>query len=119
MPYRSLDPVRITETAVVLAARVAERFPGNGICGVAREMVALSKDAAADAEALAKPILWLRIVTAAAVFFGALFFIYIGTFLSFDRISTGAFEFASGLEASVNTIVLAIVGFIKKSMAKK
>ncbi|MGB8817238.1 MAG: hypothetical protein WCC66_04865 [Rhizobiaceae bacterium] len=112
MPYRSLDPVRITATAEQLAARVAERFPDNGICGVAREMVTLSKDAAKDAETLAKPILWLRLLTGATVLAGALFFIYIGTFLSFDRISTGAFEFAAGLEASVNTIVLAIVGFI-------
>ena len=112
MPYRALDPVRITATAEQLAARVAERFPDNGICGVAREMVNLSKDAAKDAEALAKPILWLRMLTGATVLAGALFFIYIGTFLSFDRISTGAFEFAAGLEASVNTIVLAIVGFI-------
>ena len=112
MTYRALDPASITATAEVLAERVAERFPDNGICGVAREMVSLSRDAASDAEALAKPILWLRLVTAAAILFGALFFIYIGTFLSFDRISTGAFEFASGLEASVNTIVLAIVGFI-------
>lgn len=112
MPYRSLDPVRITATAETLAQRVAERFPHNGIKGVAAELVTLSKDAAHDAEQLAKPILWLRILTFFAVLAGALMFIYIGRFLSFDRISTGAFEFASGVEASVNTIVLAIVGFV-------
>ena len=112
MPYRSLDPLRITATAETLAQRVAERFPENGIKGVAAELVTLSRDAAKDAEHLAKPILWLRLLTALSVVAGALMFIYIGRFLSFDRISTGAFEFASGLEASINTIVLAIIGFI-------
>jgi hypothetical protein len=112
MPYRSLDPARITETAEQLASRVGERFPENGISGVARELVQLSKDAAKDAESLAKPIVWLRVITGAAIALGALMFVYIGTFLSFDRISTGAFEFATGLEASVNTIVLAMVGFL-------
>jgi hypothetical protein len=112
MPYRSLDHAHITQTAVQLAARVNERFPENGISGVARELVQLSRDAATDAAALAQPILWLRLLTGAAVLLGGLMFVYIGTFLSFDRISTGAFEFATGLEASVNTIVLAIVGFV-------
>jgi hypothetical protein len=112
MPYRSLDHLRITETAEQLSTRINERFPQNGISGVARELVQLSKDAAKDADALQHPILWLRLLTGAAVFAGALMFAYIGTFLSFDRISTGAFEFATGLEASVNTIVLAIVGFV-------
>ncbi len=112
MTYRSLDPVQITKTAEQLAARVAARFPDNGICGVAQEIVVLSRDAAADSHELAKPIWWLRILTAAAIAVGALVFVYIGTFLSFDRVSNAAFEFAAGLEASVNTIVLAIVGFV-------
>lgn len=112
MPYRSLDNARITETAEQLALRVSERFPQNGISGVARELVQLSKDAARDAAELQRPILWLRLLTGAAVLIGALMFAYIGTFLSFDRISTGAFEFAAGLEASVNILILALLGFI-------
>jgi hypothetical protein len=112
MSYRSLDPVQITKTAEQLAARVAARFPDNGICGVSQEIVVLSRDAATDSLELAKPIWWLRILTAAAIAAGALVFVYIGTFLSFDRVSNAAFEFAAGLEASVNTIVLAILGFV-------
>jgi hypothetical protein len=112
MSYRSLDPAQITHTAERLAARVAARFPDNGISGVAQEIVALSRDAARDAHELAKPIWWLRVLTAAAVACGALVFIYIGTFLSFDRISNAAFDFVQGAEASINTIVLAVLGFI-------
>ncbi len=112
MTYRSLDPAQITKTAELLAARVASRFPENGISGVAQELVILSRDAATDAQNLAKPILWLRILTALCVVSGMLVFVFIGTFLSFDRISTVAFDFVQGIEASVNTIVLAIVGLV-------
>jgi hypothetical protein len=112
MPYRSLDHNRITETAEQLSTRISERFPQNGISGVARELVQLSKDAAKDADGLQHPILWLRLLTGLAVLLGALMFAYIGTFLSFDRISTGAFEFAAGLEASVNIIILSLIGFV-------
>ncbi len=112
MSYRSLDPARIIATAETLAARVHARFPDNGLNGVAKEMVALAYDAAKDAKSLAQPIIWLRALTALCVLGGALVFIFIGTFLSFDRISTGAFEFVAGIEASINTIVLLIIGLI-------
>lgn len=112
MIYRSLDPVRITATAEQLAERVKERFPGNGLCGVAQELAILSRDAAKDAQDLSKPILWLRLLTGLCVAGGMLVFIFVGTFLSFDKISTGAFDFVQGIEASINTIVLAIVGFV-------
>jgi hypothetical protein len=112
MPYSSLDHTRITQTAETLAARVESRFPTNGLNGVAKALVILARDAATDAEGLAKPIWWLRVLTALCVVAGALVFVFIGTFLSFDRISTGAFEFVAGIEASINTIVLSIVGFL-------
>jgi hypothetical protein len=112
MSYRSLDDTRIIETAETLAARVAARFPNNGLNGVAQALVGLAHDAAKDAQDLARPIWWLRALTALCIVGGAFVFIFIGTFLSFDRISTGAFEFVTGVEASINTIVLAILGFL-------
>jgi hypothetical protein len=112
MPYRSLDHTRITQTAETLAARVNARFPNNGLNGVAQALVGLARDAASDAEELGKPIWWLRALTALCVVTGAMVFIFIGTFISFDRISNGAFEFVTGIEASINTIVLSIVGFL-------
>ena len=112
MNYRSLDHTCITRTAETLAARVESRFPANGLNGVAQALVVLARDAAKDAEDLAKPVWWLRALTALCVIAGAMVFIFIGTFISFDRISTGAFEFVSGVEASINTIVLSIVGFL-------
>ena len=112
MTYRSLDPARITATAEQLAERVAERFPASGLNGVAKELATLSRDAARDAQELAKPILWLRALTGLCIAGGMLVFVFVGTFLTFDKISTGAFDFVQGMEASINTIVLAIVGFV-------
>ncbi len=42
MPYRQLDPERITDTARRLALRVSERFPENGIRKVAQELELLA-----------------------------------------------------------------------------
>ncbi len=39
-------------------------------------------------------------------------FFFIGTFLNFDRIATGAFDFVQGVEATINAVVLAGLGFI-------
>ncbi len=110
MPYRSLDPDRIIETAERLRLRVGERFPKAGLCGVAAELVALGECARDDAKQLLDPIVWLRITIALTVLGGAAIFIFVGTFLSFDRISTGAFDVVQVTEAGINTAVLGGIG---------
>jgi hypothetical protein len=50
---------------------------------------------------------------------GALVFFLIGRFLTFDRISTGAFDFVHGVEASINTLVLAGIGFVTLAKAEE
>ena len=111
MPYRTLDKDRITETAARLARRISERFPESGLRKVAQELVDLAGDIGRQAEDLEKPILWLRIITVLVIGAAASIFILVGTVLSFDRISTGAFDFVQGLEAFLNTAVFAGVGF--------
>ncbi|HMQ56959.1 MAG TPA: hypothetical protein PKE65_00250 [Rhizobiaceae bacterium] len=112
MPYRTLDADRIIDTAERLALRIGERFPDSGLRNVACELEQLSRDSAREAAKLAAPIVWLRIVTGLVVGAGAAVFAFVGTILSFDRISTGAFDFVQGVEASVNTLVLAGIGFV-------
>lgn len=112
MPYRSLDPTRIIATAERLAERVKARFPEKGLTGVAQELAKLAKDTAADAQDISKPILWLRALTGVAIAGGVLVFFFVGTFLSFDKISTAAFDLVQGIEASINTILLMIVGLV-------
>lgn len=111
MPYRTLDKDRIIATATLLEKRVGERFADSGLRNVAKELVTLADDIGRQAAELEKPIVWLRAVTVLAIAGAAAMFAMVGTVLSFDRISTGAFDFVQGLEASLNTLVFAGVGF--------
>ena len=72
----------------------------------------MSKDLATSAKALEAPIWWARILIGLAFLAGASMFLFVGTILSFDRISTGAFDFVQGIEASINTLLLAGLGFL-------
>ena len=110
--YRLLDPLLIIDTAEKLEQRIGDRFPDHGIRKVAAELVSLSRDLASTAKALEEPIWWLRALIAAACIAGASIFLFVGTFLSFDRLSTGAFDFVQGIEASLNTLLLAGLGFL-------
>ena len=110
MPYRKLDPDRIISTAQTLAARVAERFPDSGLSRVAAEMVDLARDTERTASELEQPIWWLRGLVFAAMGAGMLVFIFVGTFLTFDRMSNAAFDFVQGIEALINMVVLLGLG---------
>jgi hypothetical protein len=112
MSYRTLDPAKIIATAETLSQRVTERFPDAGLARVSQELVRLARDLAASAKALEQPIWWLRVLIGLAIASGAGIFLFIGTILSFDRISTGAFDFVQGIEASLNTLILAGLGFL-------
>jgi hypothetical protein len=110
MSYRTLDPEKILATARTLERRVASRFPKAGISKVATEIVSLTRDTARYAEALAAPILWLRLLIAALVAGGMLLFLSVGTFISFSRLSHEAIGSVQSIEAAINTSVLAALG---------
>jgi fumarate reductase subunit D len=114
MRYRTLDPELIIETAERLEVRVAERFPEAGLRGVAAELVSLARDLAKAAKALEAPIWWLRGAVIAAVVAGALMFLFVGTILPLDRISgpDDAVQSVQGIEASLNMVILAVIGFL-------
>lgn len=112
MPYKTLNPDKIIKTAEVLEIRIRERFPDSSLANVAGELVEAAKRTNQDATQLAKPITWLRWLIGFATMLGALMFVFIGTFISFDRISDGAFDFVQGLESSINTIVLVGIGLV-------
>ncbi len=111
--YRTLDPEQIIDTAERLLERIAARFPESGLRKVAGELVSLSRDLSESAQRLAQPIWWLRVLTGAAIVAGAALFIFVGTILPFDRFSGGdAAESVQGIEASINTLLLAGLGLV-------
>ncbi|MCO5160580.1 MAG: hypothetical protein M9939_05560 [Mesorhizobium sp.] len=110
--YRTIDADRVIATAVLLEARIADRFPESGLRGVAVELISLGRDIAHEARALEAPIRWLRVMTVATIAVGILVIAFVMTILSFDRIDTGAFDFVQGIEATLNTILLVGLGMI-------
>jgi hypothetical protein len=112
--YRSLDPQLIIETAERLERRVADRFPQSGLHGVALELTSLARDLSAAAKALEAPIWWLRAVVALVVLAGFAVFLFVGTVLPFETIAGngGVVESVQGIEASLNTILLAGLGLL-------
>lgn len=110
MPFRRLDPARIIATAETLASRVSERFPESGLSRIAAEMVSLARDTEKTASDLERPVWWLRILVMASIFAGMMVFIFVGTFLSFDRMTSAAFDFVQGVEAVINMLVLLGIG---------
>jgi hypothetical protein len=63
MAYRSLDSVQIVKTLEQLTHRIDERFPGAGLTAVSRELLALGRFCATEAELLARPHWPLRAAT--------------------------------------------------------
>lgn len=111
--YRALDPSQIIDTAGKLSLRIAERFPGSGLSRVAGEFVVLASDLAAEARGLNGPIWWVRGLIGLAILAGASVFVFVGTIFHFDRLSSdAALDFVQGVEASLNTVILAGVGFL-------
>lgn len=112
MNYRALDPASIIVTAETLEQRVAERFPDAGLRKVAAELVAMSRDIARAAEALKAPVRWVRPLVWAVIALGLVILAFVAASLSYDRISTGAFDFVQGVEAVMNTLLLAGLGLL-------
>ena len=111
--YRALDPSRIIDTAGKLSLRVSERFPDSGLARVASEFVVLAMDLAAEARNLGGPIWWVRGLIGLAMLGGASVFLFFGTIFHFDKLSPdAALDSVQSVEASINTVILAGVGFV-------
>ena len=63
--YRNLSSEKIIETLAVLGERINQRFPNSGLYLVCEELVQMAKHTSARAEAIARPVLWLRLLLAA------------------------------------------------------
>ena len=111
MPYSSINPEFLIETARKLEARISERFPDASLCHVASELISLGQRTRVEARSLEKPIWWLRIAIGIAIVVGGLTFLYLASELPIEGLSAGTIDIVQGIEAGLNTVVLAGAGF--------
>jgi hypothetical protein len=107
MTFRLLDAALIAETARALEARIADRFPQSGLRGVATDLAALSVETRTRTEALAKPLIALRLAIFGVVALGALVFAFVGTVVPLQRLQETALGSVESVEAALNTVILA------------
>jgi hypothetical protein len=112
MPFRSLDPEKIILTASLLQQRIVERFVDRGLAQVAAEVAALGREVAAEAKALTPPIWWLRALVGLVVLAGAGVFVWVGSVLPLNQVGREAFDSVEGVEAAINTVILAALGLL-------
>lgn len=111
MPYRSINAEHIIETARILEARISERFPNASLCNVATELISLGIDTQAKAKDLEEPIWWLRIVIGLVIAGGGFVFLYLASEFPVEGLDAGTIDIVQGIEAGLNTVVLAGAGF--------
>lgn len=110
--YRALDAGEIVRTVGKLADRIAERFPGSGLTGAARQLLDTAEDTARRARALTRPYLGLRTLVLLVAGGGLAL---LGLILKdFDWAGVAArsndLALAETLESSVNLIILMTAG---------
>jgi hypothetical protein len=106
MSYDSLDPAKIIDTIEVLRNRIEERFPASGLGKVCREILRISEQAQARSKWIARPLYWLRLVTALVI---CLIVGGLVVFFVFARPPQERFEWDEQvqlLEAGINDVIL-------------
>lgn len=112
MAYRSLNPDQILITTDRLQRRIVERFPDRGLAQVAAEVAALARKIRDEVGLLTPPIWWLRALIASVILAGAAVFIWVGSILPLNQVGREAIGSLQGVEAAVNTLLLAVLGLI-------
>ena len=108
--YYELDPDKVQATISSLSLRIAERFPGSGLAGVARELVEIGKLARERMEWIGQPIWKVRALTYIVV---ALLLGGIALLLFNLKPQEGVFEFTTFvgvLESGLNDLVMLGIG---------
>ncbi|WP_304175649.1 hypothetical protein [Phenylobacterium aquaticum] len=111
-PYRRIEADRVELTAVKLADRVTERFPGAGLAAVAAELVVLTRQTAARARTVARPYYGLRLLVALVIAAGLA-----AEAVLFDRFGWGILDpdanpldLAQGVDSAFNLFLMTAAG---------
>jgi len=106
--YLQLDADQIVATVDTLAKRVGERFPNAGLTKVCDQLLTVARQAKVRADAIARPIWSVRILTLGVIItlaMGILFSVTLKKIRPPDSTISAA-EFIQVLEAGFNAIVL-------------
>jgi hypothetical protein len=103
-----LDSEKIISTVALLANRIRERFPNAGLNGVCGQLLEISRQARVRAEQIARPIMWLRVLSGIVLLATIAAFVYTVVVIARDIPSEG---FSSGeliqvLDAAFNALVV-------------
>lgn len=119
MPFKSLNSAHIIETLEHLADRVRERFPDASLNNVVTEVIELGKRDRRRSERLARPYIFLRTGTAAAIIGAVIALAYMGYWLfsaiGVDGAGFDIFNIFEGVEAGLNIVILAAVAIFTLS----
>lgn len=110
--YRELKSDKILATIGKLEARIEERFPGSSLAKVCRELGEAGEAITAEAKQLREPIWWVWSLVAAMVVFAGLIFFWVGIVVDFEQLATTPLRNVQGIEAALNTLIIAGVGLI-------
>lgn len=103
--YRSLEPVKITETIEALARRISERFPGSGLWSVCSDLVALSRQTSSRIADVSKPHWGLRLSLAAVQITTLAGLGLLAKFAMTLRTSDELSDFLQGFDAAVSLAI--------------
>jgi hypothetical protein len=104
-----LDSDRIVDTVGVLSRRIKERFPSAGLNSVCGQLLEVSRQAKLRSQAIARPIVWVRVVS------GCIIAAITGAFLYTVAViiqeleggqHPGASDIVQMLEAAFNSLLL-------------
>lgn len=103
--YRTLSATQIIKTLETLERRIFERFPGSGLTGVCKELVAVARDSEGEVKALSRPNYFLRGISAAILVSGLFLLIYVGSIIEIKRSTENLFGVLEGIDAALSILI--------------
>ena len=113
MPYRTLNPDKIIETAETLQRRISERFPGSGLSGVCRELVDVARASKQRIVAVSRPNWALRVGIALILILGIGLLGYVATIIEIKRGTENLFGVLEGIENITQGVGIDVKPYVK------
>lgn len=101
-----LEANRIVDTIKLLKLRINDRFPDSGLEQVCQQFLDIARKSKKNAEWIAKPNLWIRISSYAAILIAVVGIIWTISFVDFSIKDNTLVNIMTLLEALINDVVL-------------